>query len=119
MEDHQLLGSLTADIIRERFPGRIVLTPEEVAVVMKRKPTRGTVQGIRERLKSGTLIPGLKRQGGRWEVPVAALVNAIDGMTRSDIESRPALHPRAVPRHGRPIGPRWTDIFAADAGFKH
>src|SRR5690606_35499620 len=61
-------------------PGRVVLTPEEVAEVWKGKATRGVVGGIREQLKNGTLIPGLKKTGGRWVIPVSDLIKVIDGL---------------------------------------
>ncbi len=53
------MTTTTADIIRERFPGRVVLTPAEVAEVIGQHPDH-----VRDRLLSGTLIPGLRKDGG-------------------------------------------------------
>jgi len=66
----------TAEIIRERFPGKVVLTVAEVAIVIGQHPDH-----VRDRLRNGSLVPGLQRDGGRWRVPVESLVEAIDRLT--------------------------------------
>ena len=113
----ELLQSITSDIIRERFPGRGVLTPPEVAEVWRGERTREAVGAIRKRLSRGTLIPGLKKNGGRWEIPVGSLIKAIErldgaGDEDEDEEDDQPVHPQAAPPSGtrkRAIGPRMSD----------
>lgn len=123
-----VLHSITSDIIRERFPGRGVLTPPEVAEVWRGERTREAVGAIRKRLSRGTLIPGLKKNGGRWEIPVGSLIKAIEALDgggdeyEDDEDSQP-IHPQAAPPSGtrrRAIGPRmsdtvgfWDEVFDA------
>lgn len=66
----------TAEIIHARFPGKVVLTVTEVAIVIGQHPDH-----VRGRLRNGSLVPGLRRDGGRWRVPVESLVEAIDRLT--------------------------------------
>lgn len=113
----ELFQSITSDIIRERFPGRGVLTPPEVAEVWRGERTREAVGAIRKRLSRGTLIPGLKKNGGRWEIPVGSLIKAIErldagGEDDEDDEDDQPVHPQAAPPSGtrkRAIGPRMSD----------
>ena len=84
----------TAEIIAAKFPGRVVLTPEEVAEIWKGKTTRGVVGEIREKLKRGTLIPGLSKNGGRWDVPVSDLIKAIDALIADPLAPRPVTYPQ-------------------------
>lgn len=81
--------SLTADIIRARFPGRAELGPDEVAAVLHGRTDRSAVQRIREELERGLLVPGLRKRGGRWRVPVGPLVAALDGLADTP-PSKPA-----------------------------
>ena len=102
---NELLQSITSDIIRERFPGRGVLTPPEVAEVWRGERTREAVGAIRKRLSRGTLIPGLKKNGGRWEIPVGSLIKAIErldagGEDDEDDEDDQPVHPQAAPPSG-------------------
>jgi hypothetical protein len=71
--------SATLDIIKERFPGRATLLPEEVAEVIFGNSDPTTVQGVRTNLKRGILVEGLRKRGGRWLVPVGPLAAALDG----------------------------------------
>lgn len=110
------LHSATSEIIQQRFPGRVVLTPDEVAEVWRGSRSREAVGAIRKRLTRGTLIPGLKKSGGRWEIPVESLINAIKGLTAGvdadEVEPTP-VHPQAAPPSAtrrRAIGPRLSDI---------
>ena len=114
------LCSITSDIIRERFPGRGVLTPPEVAEVWRGERTRGAVAAIGKRLSRGTLIPGPEKNGGRWEIPVGSLIKAIEsldgGRDDEDEEDEQPVHSQAGPPSGtrrRTLGPRMSDT----AGF--
>jgi len=112
-----VLHATTEEIINGRFPGRVVLTPPEVAEVWRGERTREAVGAIRKRLSRGTLIPGLKKNGGRWEVPVEGLIKAIERLGSGgddDVEEEDdqPVHPQAAPPSGtrkRAIGPRMSD----------
>ncbi|MBB6064079.1 hypothetical protein [Pseudoxanthomonas broegbernensis] len=122
-----ILHATTEEIIAQRFPGRVVLSPEEVAEVWRGSRSRQAVGTIRKRLTRGTLVPGLKKNGGRWEVPVAGLIKAVERLTsgadEEDEEDAAPVHPQAAPPSGtrrRAIGPRmsdtvgfWSEVFAA------
>ena len=126
METLAIQACVTSTIIQERFPGRVVLSPEEVAEVWRGSRSRQAVAAIRKRLSRGTLIPGLKKNGGRWEVPVDKLVQAVErlgaGENDDEEEDDQLVHPQAAPPSGtrrRAIGPRmsdtvgfWDDVFA-------
>ena len=117
METLAVHACVTGTIIQERFPGRVVLSPEEVAEVWRGSRSRKAVGAIRKRLSRGTLVPGLKKNGGRWEVPVEGLVKAIErlmggGDEDEDEEDVQPVHPQAAPPSGtrrRAIGPRMSD----------
>lgn len=117
MSHMPMLAMLTGTIIQERFPGRGVLTPPEVAEVWRGERTREAVGAIRKRLSRGTLIPGLKQNGGRWEIPAGSLIKAIERLDAGgddedrDEDDQP-VHPQAASPSGtrkRAIGPRMSD----------
>lgn len=98
-----ILSLTTAEQIALKYPGRIVLNPSEVADVWKGSTTRATVNGIRDRLTAGTLIPGLAKDGGRWAIPVADLIRVVDGM--ADEVRQAALTLKGItPSAGSPRG---------------
>lgn len=93
--------SATLDAIRSRFPKRATLTPDEVAEVIHGNSDRATVQGVREALGRGLIVPGLRKLGGRWLVPVGPLATALDGL--AEPEPAHVLAPRAT-RHTVAVG---------------
>lgn len=102
--------SATLDIIRARFPGRATLTPEEVAEVIHGSADRAIVGGVRDALVKGIIIPGLRKLGGRWLVPVGPLAAALDALADPDpLPTTPhhktrhtvIVHPPVAPRRGR------------------
>lgn len=124
------LALTSKEHIEALFPGRICITPEELALAWKGKATKGVVQNIRRKLKDGTLIPGLKRDQGRWNIPVPAVVNVLDELTRVAEEARrvraigmPSGPPAIKRRRGTNIGPRpgiigyaqefWSEVYEA------
>lgn len=120
-----VLHAVTEEIITGRFPGRIALTSEEVAEVWRGSRSREAVGAIRERLSRGTLVPGLKKNGGGWDVPVEGLVKAIGKLMAGgdeDEDDPASIHPQAAPAGGTrrcAIGPRvsdtvefWSEVFA-------
>lgn len=126
----RVLALTSKEHIEALFPGRICITPEELALAWKGKATKGVVQSIRRKLKDGTLIPGLRRDGGRWNIPVPAVVNVLDELTRVAEEARrirvvgmPSSPVATKRRRGTNIGPRpgiigfaaevWAEVYDA------
>ena len=66
-------------LLREMFPGKLMLTVDDVARVLGRTGAGGYEQ-TREQLANGVIVPGLKKMGGQWLVPIAALADALDNL---------------------------------------
>lgn len=77
-----ILALSTAEIVQTTFPGRATLTPAEVALVLFGIGDKSGAQRVRERLDKGSLLPGLKKSGGRWLIPVASLVSSLEALER-------------------------------------
>lgn len=76
------------------LPGKVMLTVEEVAQVLGRTGAGGYEQ-TREQLAAGVIVPGLRKVGGSWLVPITALAAALDSLVQLDDEVRAA--PKALP----------------------
>lgn len=77
-----ILALSTAEIVQSTFPGRATLTPAEVALVLFGIGDKSGAQRVRERLDKGSLLPGLKKSGGRWLIPVASLVASLEALEK-------------------------------------
>ncbi|MBA0286877.1 hypothetical protein D7Y26_03540 [Stenotrophomonas maltophilia] len=82
MMNFQILALSTAEIVQTTFPGRATLTPAEVALVLFGIGDKSGAQRVRERLDKGSLLPGLKKSGGRWLIPVASLVASLEALEK-------------------------------------
>ncbi len=58
------------------------MTPAEVALVLFGIGDKSGAQRVRERLDKGSLLPGLKKSGGRWLIPVASLVASLEALEK-------------------------------------
>ncbi|OOW96469.1 hypothetical protein Xvtf_19040 [Xanthomonas campestris pv. vitistrifoliae] len=98
--------------LRELYPQRYALRPEEVAHVLRGQSTRGVVQRVREGMQSGR-YPGARKIDGLIQMPLEALAEILD----------PAPTPQPVTptitssssRRRSAIGPRLS--FVRAAGF--
>lgn len=107
----------TGTIIQERFPGRVMLTPAEVAEVWRGSRSREAMGAIRKQLSRGTLVPRTKKNGGEWEIPVEKLIKAIERLGSGDHEDEGEecglpSHRQAAPLSGtrrRALSPRMSD----------
>ena len=111
-------------ILRAMFPDKPLLSVEDVARVLNRTGAGGYEQ-TREQLAAGVIVPGLRKLGGSWLVPVTALAEALDGLIGTDTagQAAPKAHPtrhtvtRAnpiVPRKGGRIPDRAKHVALAD-----
>jgi len=92
-------------LLREMFPGKLMLTVDDVARVLGRTGAGGYEQ-TREQLANGVIVPGLKKMGGQWLVPIAALADALDNLV--DLDTLGRAIPKSLPtRHtvvsGNPV----------------
>lgn len=98
-------------VLRDMFPGKAMLSVENVALVLGRTGA-GAYEQTREQLASGVIVPGLRKVGGGWLVPITALAAALDGLVEIDDrrQARPLPMRHAVisanpvverPRRGR------------------
>ncbi len=110
--------------LRTIYPKRYALRAEEVALVLRGKNTRGTVQRVREGMANGR-YPGARKIDGTWQLPLGDLAEVIDP-TPVATPVLPAGGSVAAPsRTGRrrsAIGPRlgfihdalfWSQVFRA------
>ncbi|MCQ4163855.1 hypothetical protein [Tahibacter harae] len=94
----------TLDLLREMFPGKAMLTADDVAKVLGRDGNRAGREAVTAGLRRGDLLPGLRKVMGRWLVPITALADWIDGLAEPAQVSAPPVGPapRSVasqPRH--------------------
>lgn len=96
-------------VLRKLFPDKAKLTVEDVARVLGKSGAGGYEQ-TREQLASGVIVPGLRKLGGSWLVPVTALAQALDGLTEavSPLRSTKALPTRHAVTRADPLVPRKT-----------
>lgn len=98
--------------LRELYPQRYALRPEEVAHVLRGQSTRGVVQRVREGMQSGR-YPGARKIDGLIQMPLEALAEILDpGPTPQPVV--PAIT-RSSSRRRSAIGPRLS--FVRAAGF--
>ncbi|EKT4091682.1 hypothetical protein [Stenotrophomonas maltophilia] len=81
-------------VLREMFPGKAMLTVEDVARVLNRTGAGGYEQ-TRDQLSRGLIVPGLRKFGGSWLVPITTLAAALDGLVETDGTGRST--PKALP----------------------
>lgn len=85
--------------LRELYPQRYALRPEDVAHVLRGQSTRGVVQRVREGMQSGR-YPGARKIDGLIQMPLEALAEILDPAPRLSLlfqPSRPLSHGVARP----------------------
>ena len=97
----------STEVLQDAYPGRVALSPKEVAQAIYGlgKDTKKRVESVRNALDDGSLIPGLRKNGSRWLIPIASLGAAMDEKRRREVAT-----PMPVPgvrrsKHST-IGPR-------------
>ena len=112
----------TLEQLRLQWPNRHALTAEEVAVVLGKKATRGSIEHLRAKMKSGH-YPGARKIDGRWQLPLPDLAKVLDGegpdhpavSAVSSSQARTGRLRSAVGPYIRFIinGRFWRDVFAS------
>ncbi|NIK07416.1 hypothetical protein FHY11_000882 [Xanthomonas arboricola] len=98
--------------LRELYPHRYALRPEEVAHVLRGQSTRGVVQRVREGMQSGR-YPGARKIDGLIQMPLEALAEILDPAPAPQPVA-PIITPSSSRRRSA-IGPRLG--FVRAAGF--
>ncbi|APP81003.1 hypothetical protein [Xanthomonas hortorum] len=98
--------------LRELYPQRYALRPEEVAHVLRGQSTRGVVQRVREGMQSGR-YPGARKIDGLIQMPLEALAEILDPAPAPQ-PVIPTITP-SISRRRSAIGPRLD--FVRAAGF--
>lgn len=96
------------DLLLRQWPGKVALTPEEVAVVLSKQP-----ETIRDKMREGSL-PGAKKQGGRWVMPLPDLADYIEPPQSAPplTTSSPVKRTTTGPHRRRAVVMNYrTDIF--------
>jgi hypothetical protein len=102
----------TLDALREDFPGQVVLTTDEIAQALGKRGTGGP-QTIRNQIASGAfpLADKLRKIGGNWVLPMAALADWLDG--KADAAPLPAMIAKKKPGRPRKALTEWMDALEA------
>ncbi|ATS38792.1 MULTISPECIES: hypothetical protein [Xanthomonas] len=96
--------------LRELYPQRYALRPDEVAHVLRGQSTRGVVQRVREGMQSGR-YPGARKIDGLIQMPLDALAEILDPAP-SPQPVVPTITP-SVSRRRSAIGPRLSFVRAS------
>lgn len=71
----------TLDILRQRFPGRVMLDLGDVAGILLGRGDRAAREAVRAGIDRGDVLPGLRKTLGRWMVPITSLAEWLDSLT--------------------------------------
>lgn len=70
----------STQVLQDAFPDRVTLGPKEIAQAIygAGKDTKKRIEAVNRALNEGRLVPGLRKSGARWSVPIASLGRALD-----------------------------------------
>ena len=88
----------SSELLQSIFPGRVTLSPREVALAMYGKADRGAANAVQDLLQHGLLIPNLPKVRGRWLIPVAALGQWLDELQSEPVRPKMLFPTVASPR---------------------
>ena len=103
--------------LRSLYPGRLSLSAEEVALVLRHSTARGVVQKVRERMKNGR-YPDARKIEGRWHMPIDVVAEIWEPTPQASgqvVSVAAGSSPRLGGRRRSAIGPRMR--FLRDAQF--
>ncbi|HMM68483.1 MAG TPA: hypothetical protein PKC03_16225, partial [Dokdonella sp.] len=79
--------SSTLDLLKSMFPGKVMLTIDDLALVLRNENSRATRESVASALRRGDILPGLRKSMGRWLVPITTLAAWLDSLTVAAEES--------------------------------
>lgn len=103
-----LRDKTSTEVLQDAFPGRISLSPQEIAAALfgADKATKKRVESVRVALDEGRLVPGIRKTGARWRVPIAALGAALDEQRRRETAIARDIGPTPRRSAHSTLGPR-------------
>jgi hypothetical protein len=79
--------SSTLDLLKSMFPGKVMLTIDDLALVLRNENSRATRESVAGAIRRGDILPGLRKSMGRWLVPITTLAAWLDSLTVAADES--------------------------------
>ncbi len=97
----------SVEVLQDAYPGRVALSPQEVAraICGVGKDTKKRVESVRNALDNRSLIPGLRKNGSRWLIPIPALGAAMDEKRCREVPTHMPVPGVRRSKHST-IGPR-------------
>lgn len=77
----------TLDLLKSMFPGKVMLTIDDLALVLRNENSRSTRESVAGAIRRGDILPGLRKSMGRWLVPITTLAAWLDSLTVAADES--------------------------------
>lgn len=102
------MSASSLEQLRALYPGRLTLSAEEVALVLRHSTNRGVVQKVRERMQNGR-YPNARKIDGRWHLPIEVVAERLDPTpqtTGQPVQVQAGASPRSGGRRRSQIGPR-------------
>lgn len=95
----------TLDALKQAYPGRIYLTVEEVAWVLRGKTTRKVKENVRKKVQDGSYGPGGRIVDGLWQLPVTTVAEVLEPSPSPEPVPTALVGPPAGKRRRAKIGP--------------
>lgn len=82
-------------ILQAQWPGRATLSADETAQAMEDVfGMTGSYEVVRRQIKAGEIVPGLRRRGGKWIIPILDLADAMAHRLAPEDSALPLPTPR-------------------------
>jgi hypothetical protein len=79
--------SSTLDLLKSMFPGKVMLTVDDLALVLRKENSRATRESVAGAIRRGDILTGLRKSMGRCLVPITTLAAWLDSLTVAADES--------------------------------
>ena len=102
------MSQASLEQLRALYPGRLTLSAEEVALILRHSTNRGVVQKVREGMQTGR-YPDARKIDGRWHLPMEVVAERLDPTpksTGSEVVIGAGSPGRPAGRRRSQIGPR-------------
>jgi hypothetical protein len=108
----------TLEALRNAYPGRVYLTVEEVALVLRGKTTRKVKENVRKKVQDGSYGSGGRVVDGLWQLPITTVAEVLEPSPSPEPMPEARMpEPKATRRRAK-IGPylsfmRLSQFFAS------